>query len=137
MSTRRFESRSLKAFRRPWLWCGLWSAGVAFVVIGSLVPASDLPELPSGSDKLEHLLGYALLSAGAVQLYARRLSLLSACVALTLLGIGLEYAQGAFTTTRMMDARDALANTLGVLAGLATLFTPWRDALLRWDKRDP
>lgn len=125
--------RSLKPFRRPWLWTGLWSAMVAAVFVGSLVPLSDLPPVPEGTDKLEHFFAYALLAAGAVQLFARRLSLLSACLALALLGIGLEQLQGGMGLGRAMDPRDALANTFGVLAGLATVFTPWRDALLRLD----
>ena len=128
-------ARTYKPFRRPLLWRSLWSLAVAAVVVVSLIPAPDLPALPQGSDKLEHFLAYACLSAGAVQLYARRFALFSACVCLTLLGIGLEYAQGALTSTRMTDSYDALANTLGVLAGLATQFTPWRDALLRFDTR--
>jgi hypothetical protein len=122
--------RSLKPFRRPWLWAGLWALGVAAVVVASLLPAPDLPNLHV-SDKAEHFSAYALLAAGAVQLYARRLSWLSVCLALALLGIGLDFAQGALTTTRQMDAADALANSLGVLAGLATSLAPWRDALLR------
>jgi len=103
---------------------------IAVVVVTSLLPAPDLPDLYV-SDKAEHFTAYALLAAGAVQLYARRLSWLSVCIALALLGIGLEFAQGALTTTRQMDPADALANSLGVLAGLATALTPWRDTLLR------
>jgi hypothetical protein len=38
------------------------------------------------------------------------------------------------TVTRMMDGWDALANCLGVLAGLATVLAPWRDLLLRLDR---
>jgi VanZ family protein len=125
---RRRFGRSLKPFRRPWLWAGLWALGVAAVVVASLLPAPDLPNLHV-SDKSEHFTAYALLAASAVQLYARRLSWLSVCIALALLGIGLEFAQGALTSTRQMDAADALANSLGVLAGLATSLTPWRDAL--------
>ena len=133
MKSRRWRSgRSLKPFRRPWLWAGLWALGVAAVVVASLLPASDLPDLRV-SDKSEHFAGYALLAAGAVQLFARRLSWFAVCIALALLGMALEFAQGALTTTRMMDPADALANGLGVLAGLATAVTPWRDALLRFE----
>ena len=103
---RRRIGRSLKPFRRPWLWAALWALGIAAVVVASMLPAPDLPDLHV-SDKSEHFTAYALL------------------------GIGLEFAQGALTTTRTMDAADALANSLGVLAGLATSLTPWRDALLR------
>lgn len=132
---RPFRLRSIKPLRRARLWLALWSASVAVVVVFSLLPARDIPDAPHGLDKIEHLIAYALLAAGAVQLFARRLALLSACACLALLGIGLEYAQGHMGLGRAMDPRDALANTLGVLLGLATLFTPMRDALLRFDAR--
>ncbi len=127
--------RSLKPFRRPRLWSASWCAAIAAVVIFSLIPAPQLPDLPPGSDKWEHFLAYVALSAFAVQLYDRWPSLLGAGLSLVMLGIGLEYAQGALTETRMMDRWDALANTLGVILGLATRLSPWRDALLDFDAR--
>ena len=39
------------------------------------------------------------------------------------------------TATRMADPRDALANTLGVLAGFATVLTPLSRLLLAIDAR--
>ena len=126
--------RSLKPFRRPWLWAGLWMLAIALVVIGSLLPGKDLPPLPV-SDKFEHFAAYALLSAGAVQLFARRLSWGFICLLLVLMGIGLEYLQATMKLGRMLDRNDALANSFGVLIGLATAFTPLRDALLRIDRR--
>lgn len=133
--TRPRIGRSLKPFRRPWLWAGLWCLGIAATVVLSLMPVPDIGQLPSGGDKFEHFLTYALLAAGAVQLYRRWTSLLSVGVALVLLGVGLEYAQGALTDYRTMDRADALANTLGVIAGLGLQLTPWRDLLLRLDSR--
>jgi len=126
--------RSLKPFKRPWLWAGLWMLAIAVVVIASLVPGKDLPPLPV-SDKLEHFAAYAALSAGAVQLFVRRLSWGFVCVLLVLMGIGLEFMQAKMALGRMLDRYDALANTFGVLIGLATAFTPLRDALLRIDRR--
>ena len=126
--------RSLKPFKRPWLWSGLWMLAIAVVVFASLVPAQALPAVPV-SDKLEHFAAYAVLSAAAVQLFARRLSWAIACVLLVLMGIGLEHLQAQMALGRQLDSADALANTLGVLAGLATAFTPWRDALLRFDRQ--
>lgn len=125
--------RALKPFRRPWLWTGLWCAAIAVVVVLSLAPPPPMPPVQSG-DKLGHLVAYFVLAAGAVQLYARWPSLLGAGIGLVLLGIGLEYAQGALTETRQMERADALANTLGVVAGLAVRLTPWRDALLHLDR---
>lgn len=133
MAGRRF-GRSFKPFKRPWLWGGLWMLAVAVVVAATLMPARELPPL-GVSDKLEHFVAYAALSAGAVQLYARRLSWGFVCVLLVLLGIGLEYAQGAMGLGRSADRMDALANTTGVLLGLATALTPLRDALLKLDRR--
>lgn len=130
---RRF-GRSLKPFRRPWLWVGLWVLAIAAVVIGSLLPAQDLPNLQV-SDKFEHFAAYALLAAGAVQLFVRRLSWGFVCLILVLMGIGLEFLQAQMGLGRMLDRQDALANTIGVLIGLATAFTPLRDALLRIDYR--
>lgn len=132
-SKRRF-GRSLKPFRRPWLWAGLWVLALASVVIGSLMPVQDLPEVPDGFDKLEHFGAYAVLAASAVQLFVRRLSWGFVCVLLVLMGIGLEYLQAQMGLGRMLDRQDVLANTIGVLIGLATAFTPWRDALLRYDR---
>ncbi len=127
--------RSLKPFRRPGLWAGLWMLAIAAVVVGSLVPGKDLPTVPV-SDKFEHFAAYALLAAGAVQLFTRRTSWAFVCLLLVLMGIGLEILQAKMALGRMLDRNDALANTIGVLLGLATSFTPWRDALLRFDRGD-
>ena len=126
--------RSLKPFRRPWLWDGLWCVAIAAVVVGSLSPPPPLPDVPSG-DKWLHFAAYFVLAACAVQLFARWSALLGAGVGLVLLGVGMEYAQGALTVNRMMDMRDALANTLGVIAGLGLQLTSLRDALLKFDTR--
>lgn len=133
MSKPRF-GRSLKPFRYPLLWSGLWCVAIAVLIIGSLLPAQDvpMPKLHNG-DKLLHFAGYFVLSAMAVQLFRNWPALLGAGIGLVLLGIGVEYAQGALTADRMADARDALANTLGVIVGLGTRLLPWRDALLRLD----
>ena len=91
-----------------------------------------LPSVPV-SDKFEHFAAYAALSAGAVQLFARRSSWGFVCILLVLMGIGLEHLQAQMALGRQLDRADAVANALGVLSGLATAFTPWRDALLRLD----
>ncbi|MGO4552227.1 VanZ family protein [Lysobacter sp. 2RAF19] len=108
---------------------------IAVVIIGSLLPALLLPDLPEGGDKVEHLLGYAILAAMAVQLFATRRMLMFAALFLVTLGIGIEIAQNVLTTTRQMDPWDALANMCGVLLGIASALTPMRDALLRMDTR--
>ncbi len=126
---------ALKPFRRPRVWLGLWLVAVAAVVVLSLVNLSGLPPVPEGGDKVEHFLAYALLSAAAVQIFRDRGTCVAVAVALVGLGIGLEFAQGMLTTTRMGDPRDALANTLGAMAGLATVLTPARHLLQAMEAR--
>ena len=125
--------RSLKAFRHPLLWATLWVLAVAAVISGSLLPPGDLPAEPVANDKLMHFLAYFMLMAGAVQLYARKRSWVAMAVMLAGLGIGLEWLQAAMHVGRTAERADALANTLGVLAGFTTGFTPMRDLLLKLD----
>jgi len=124
---------ALKPLRRPRFWLGLWWAAIVLVVVVSLVPAPPM-DVPRGSDKLVHLLGYGALAASAVQLFAARSALARAGVGLVALGVLLECAQSALTRTRMFDPHDMLANATGVLLGLATVCTPLRDVLLRLER---
>ena len=126
----------MKPLRRPGLWLGLWLLALVVVCVICLVPLDGLPPLPDNSDKVEHLLTYFVLAAGAVQLFGGRRALLVAALGLMLLGIGIEFAQG-MTAYRSADPMDALANSIGVMLGMATRLTPWRDLLLRIEKRLP
>lgn len=127
------EPRHLKPLRRPWLWLGLWWLAITLVIVVCLLPGQDLPQVPGGFDKVEHLVAFALLAMAAVQLYAGRRALVVAALALVALGIAIEFAQGALTSTRSMDPWDAVADACGVLLGMASVWSPWRNALLRLD----
>jgi VanZ family protein len=118
------------------MWLGLWVLALVAVCVVCLVPLDGLPPLPDNSDKVEHLLAYFVLAAGAVQLFGGSRALLVSALGLVALGIGIEFAQG-MTAYRSADPRDALANSIGVLLGMATRLTPWRDLLLRIEKRLP
>ncbi len=126
----------LRDFRHPALWLGIWLLLVGAVAATSLMSAGDLPPPPfDGVDKVEHFLAYLVLSAWAVMLFAQRRAQAVAAAALIGLGVGLEFAQGAFTATRQADSADALANALGVLAGLMLAPTPLARALQWLDGR--
>lgn len=125
--------RALKPLRWPRAWLALWTLAIVATVVVCLIPLDGMPPLPDNGDKVEHLLGYFLLSSSAVQLFAGRRALAFAAIGLVALGIGIEFAQG-FTAYRSSDPADALANTIGVLSGMATALTPWRDLLLRIEK---
>lgn len=125
----------LKPLRRPWLWLGLWLLSIGVVVGVCLMPGAELPPMPRDIDKIEHALAFFVLSASAVQLFRPGRALLGAAAGLVLLGVGIEFAQGAFTVDRSADPLDALADSAGVLLGLATAATPWCDALLHRQAR--
>ena len=109
---------------------------LAAVATGSLLPAGELPPVPfDGFDKVQHLLGYFVLSAFAVMLFARMRTQALCAAGLVALGIGLEIAQAALTVSREADPADALFNAMGVLAGLAIAATPLANLLQRLDAR--
>jgi VanZ family protein len=127
---------ALRAFHRPRRWLALWALMIAMVVVGSLLPTTALPAPPFAQfDKLEHLLGYAALSAYAVLLFASRRAQVAAAIGLVALGIGLEFAQAMLTDSRSADVFDAATDALGVLLGLTLAPTPWALALQRLDTR--
>lgn len=121
----------LKPLRRRRLWLALWAVAVLTVVVVCLIPPPPIP-LPENSDKGEHFLAYFILAGSAVQLFRRGRPLLWVGLGLVLMGIGIEFAQGALTSNRSADPMDAVANTIGVLVGLGTALSPMRDLLLRW-----
>lgn len=121
----------IKPLRRPRLWTALWTLAVVLVIVACLIPPPPIA-LPENGDKGEHFLAYFILASSAVQLFRPGRSLLWVGVGLVLMGIGIEFAQGALTSNRTADPMDAIANTIGVLAGMATALTPLRDLLLRW-----
>lgn len=122
---------ALKPLRWPRFWLALWWLAVAAVVVVCLMPPPPLPELPANADKVEHFLAYLVLAGSAVQVYRPGRPLLWVALGLILMGIAIEGTQGALTRTRAADPMDALANTAGVLAGMALAWTPLRDLLLR------
>ena len=120
----------LKPLRFPRFWLGLWWLAIAVIITVCLIPPPPL-DLPPNSDKVEHFLAYFVLAGAAVQIYRTRAALLWAGVGLVGLGIGIEFLQGALTANRMADPMDALANSIGVIAGMAIAFTPLRNLLQR------
>lgn len=128
--------RALRSLRHPRLWLGLWLLLIALLAAGSLLPASGLPrEWFPGFDKLQHFLGYALLSAYAVMLFERMRAQALAALGLLMVGIALEVAQSQLTQTRTGSIGDVAANAAGVLAGLPLGSTRLARALQRLDAR--
>ena len=126
----------LRTFHTPRRWLALGAAGVLAVIAVSLLPAGDLPSSPfANSDKVGHFLTYAALSTYAGMLFARMRPQALSAAGLIALGVGLEDAQALLTDSRMGDSRDAFANALGAMVGLATASTPLALMLQRIDAR--
>ena len=90
----------------------------------SLMPVADI----GGSDKIAHFLAYAGLSAWFSLIVQRRESLWRILFGLVSYGLLLEWLQ-SFTSYRSGDLADAVANSLGVITGLAFYFSPLRGIL--------
>ena len=124
----------LRPFRRPVLWVGLWLAAIVATIVACLLPPPAVA-VPQHFDKFEHVVGYTALSVGAVWLFAGMRGQCRAAAGLIALGVALEWAQGALTSTRLADPADALANAAGVLLGLVVASTPAATWLQRLDAR--
>jgi len=86
------------------------------VTVTSLMPAPLLPDT-GASDKVMHALTYAVLTLWFCGAYRHR-GAVSTGLALFGFGALLEILQGA-TATRTPEPADLLANSLGILAGMA------------------
>jgi len=101
--------------RYPWVWWALGLLLVGGVVFGSLSQGLSRP--PFGmDDKLLHAFSYFVLMLWYSGLY-RRTRHLPVAMALFVLGLTLDYAQG-FLPRRVFDLNDVAANAGGILAGL-------------------
>lgn len=130
------SAKALREFHRPALWVALWLAMIGAVVATCLMPAKDLPPVPFDAfDKVEHFTAYLLLSLYAGMLFARVRAQALAAAGLIALGVALEFAQAKLTDSRSGDAADALANSLGALAGLWLGRTPVALWLWKLDRR--
>ena len=90
---------------------------VVGAVLASLMPSHSLP--PTGAnDKLEHAVAYTVLALWFAGVYPRSRYLVIA-LGLFVMGVGIEWAQGAMNLGRYSDVRDVVANSLGIALGLA------------------
>lgn len=125
------ENRLPKPALRYHRWWVLIGIGLVLLLLyGSLAPANALPQL-SGSDKVWHAGTYFIVMAYFSQIYAgvRARALIGA--AFIALGIAVEFIQPY--VNRHFDWLDALANSLGVFAGLAVSLSPLNEIITRID----
>ncbi len=99
-----------------------WAIGgwimILVVIVTCLLPGPDIAAVAGLlPDKVEHALAYFALTLWFCGLYPRS-SWWKLAALFFLLGVFIEIAQGLFTTTRAMEVNDAVADTVGILAGL-------------------
>jgi len=102
--------------RRAWFVIG-W-IGVAIVIYLSLTPKPVHLDIAQG-DKLAHLAAYGALMLWFGQVVVNARSRLWSAVALTALGVGLEFAQ-LVTGYRTYSYTDMAASAIGVVVGWGT-----------------
>lgn len=89
----------------------IFAVGIIAVVTLSLLPGKDVPSV-GVSDKIEHLVAYALLGLAGGLAFPTRRAAIVLLVLLPLLGIALEIAQ-LRVPERSADIADALADWIG------------------------
>lgn len=122
----------MRPFRYSFFWLLIGWVGVGLIVYLSLTSTPIRTTLAYG-DKLGHLIAYALLMAWFVQIYQKRAWLMLHAVLLVLMGASLEFLQEMHG--RYFEYADMAANAIGVLLGSLVVMTPWRDILLRMERR--
>ena len=113
---------------RRWNWAAVLEIAMALVVLAAcLMPMEGGG--PAGVDKLQHFAAYAGLAFwGGVTWSARRWQV---CIALLVMGALIEGLQG-LTGYRSADWHDMLANSIGVVSGLAISRLPPARWLAGW-----
>lgn len=96
---------------------GLFALACAVIAWLSLSPTESLPQGLTFWDKAEHALAYLGLALVGAFAFPTRLGRLA--VGLFLGGVGVEVLQSTMGLGRQGDALDALANSIGILAGLS------------------
>ena len=96
---------------------------ISFVVVILSLINSDVIKTPNinVSDKFLHGLAYTSLMWSWLFVFRNKKTIqikLFLFIGLLVFGIILEILQGALTTSRTADWKDALANTIGLLVGL-------------------
>lgn len=105
---------SVVRLQRHGLWLVIGCTMIAAVIWLSLTPDPVTFPAFNLSDKLAHLLAYALLMGWFGQLYERPMLRLGYAFSFILLGVVLEFAQG-MSGQRSFEIADMIANAGGVI----------------------
>ena len=113
------------------LWYAVGGVMLLTVAVVSLLPA---PPAIGMSDKLSHLLAYAVLSGWFCLLARQRMVLAGSIAALIAYGMMIEWLQGR-TGYRYAEWGDVIANGAGCLLGTLGYLRPLRRWFARFDAK--
>lgn len=115
----------------------VWVAALVAVIVGELLPGTSAPmrwiNSTGISDKALHYGAYIVLAGIPVFNFARPAGVISA-LSMILFGVALEFAQKV-VPGRGFQMADILANTLGVLTGIAAGWAGRRFTTETWRNR--
>jgi VanZ family protein len=109
---------------KPWLRITLGLLYLVLIVLLSLLPTSNLPDIPffSGEDKMIHFcmyLGLGFVTCWSLDMRGKRMpSLYLLLAGVFAWGVLMEILQRLMSNGRGMDVWDMLANLAGAIAGL-------------------
>ena len=95
----------------------VFGLGLVLTTVLLLIPSYAVPKAFDFYDKAQHSLVFVTLTLAGLLAFPGRLK--AACLGLCLYGGLMEVLQSLLTTTRHGDVSDWLADTLGILVGLA------------------
>ena len=125
----------MKNLKYKHVWLVVGYSLVALVVYLSLTSSSvEMGELFPYEDKVYHALAYFTLMAWFGQIYHQPLKRNLFAIAFVLLGLSMEFLQ-SFDPARMAEFADMLANTVGVLLGIALSLTRAKNILANIESR--
>lgn len=113
-------------FKRLWLALGLLL--ISGVTLASVTSVPSQVTNVFYNDKITHVLVYAGLMGWFAQIFRHDLTRLLFVIALSAMGIGIEFIQG-MTPTRNFEVLDMVANTCGVILAWALAYT-WVGSIL-------
>ncbi len=111
------------------VWLSIGYALLSITAVLSLIPGPDI----GSSDKLIHFVTYALLSGWFSLIVKYSRTLWTVLFGLIAFGFLMEYLQG-FISYRRQDIDDAIANSVGVMVGIAIHYSPLRGMVIKFDK---
>lgn len=93
----------------------IFGCSLVLITVMALVPVADVPEMFNLWDKIQHALAFSTLALTGSIAFSKHIKPLYC--GLVLYGISIEIMQTVFTTTRVGEFSDVVADILGLLIG--------------------